>query len=140
MPLPGKGHAPLNYPKPLMVVDGDCGFCMKSAGFLQRNFSGHWDVVTSQSIDYKALGLTDNDVKVASWWVDSVDGRIRRYPGAKNFAALLINSGRIFKPLGYLMFIPPISWIAAIVYQWIARNRGKMPGASAACEVPPSSK
>jgi predicted DCC family thiol-disulfide oxidoreductase YuxK len=95
-------------------------------------------VVTSQSIDYRALGLTDNDVQVASWWVESIDGEIRRYSGAENFAALLINSGRFLKPLGFLMFVPPVSWLAKVVYSWIARNRGKMPGASEACEIPPS--
>ena len=140
MTLPGKGEAPLNYPKPLMVVDGDCGFCMKSAAFLQRHFPGSWEIVTNQSIDVTALGLSAEDVATASWWVESVEGKVRRYSGAKNFAALLINSGRFLKPFGYLMFVPPISWIAGFVYSWIARNRGKMPGASEACDIPPSSQ
>ncbi|MEY4323696.1 MAG: hypothetical protein RL410_1477 [Actinomycetota bacterium] len=138
MHLPGNGDAPLHYPTPLMIVDGDCGFCMKSAAFLQRHFAGNWDVVQSQKIDFASLGLTDIDVATASWWIESVDGHLRRYSGAKNFAALLINSGRVLKPLGMLMLLPPISWIASLVYSWIARNRGKMPGASEACEVPPS--
>ena len=40
------------------------------------------------------------------------------------------------RPLGVLLLTPPFSWIAKAAYRWIANNRDRMPGGTAACALP----
>jgi predicted DCC family thiol-disulfide oxidoreductase YuxK len=36
---------------------------------------------------------------------------------------------------GFLMKTPPTSWLAKIVYRWIARNRHRLPGGAKECSI-----
>ncbi len=36
---------------------------------------------------------------------------------------------------GYALSLPVVSPIAGVVYRWVARNRQKMPGGTAACAI-----
>ncbi len=138
--LPGRGTAPDGFSGPLILTEADCGFCQKSVATLRRFFPGDWVAVDNHSVDVSAFGLTQQDIIDASWWVESVPSGIRTYGGAKNFGALLIRRGWLWAALGLLAFIPPFSWIAAGVYRLIADNRGRMPGATPSCGVPPTPK
>lgn len=136
MKLPGKGNAPRGFSSPIVLTEADCGFCQKSIGQFEKYFPGDWQNVRNNTVDVTQFGLTARDIERAAWWVEEVDNKIRVYPGAKNFGALLIRNGGWQLPIGLLTFIPPISWIAWAIYQVIAKNRGRLPGSTPSCGLP----
>lgn len=138
MILPGKGQAPEGFSGPLILTEADCGFCQKSISQLQKYFPGGWQAVDNLAVDVTQFGLTKQDIIDASWWVERTPAGIRTFGGAKNFGALLISRGGLWQVIGLLTFVPPFSWIAAGIYRLIADNRGKMPGATPSCGVPPT--
>jgi len=138
MALPGNGQAPVGFPSPIILTEADCGFCQKSMAHLARFFPGDWVAVDNRSVDITQFGLTARDIHQASWWVEQTSSGIKTYPGARNFGALLIRRGGLWTPLGLLAFTPPFSWVAAGIYRLIANNRGRMPGSTPSCGVPPS--
>ena len=116
----------------VLVFDGDCAFCTRSAQFAERRFAHGCEVKAWQRIDIEALGLTAQQCETAVQWVDS-KGVISS--GHVAIARLLIHSGRGWGILGRLLLVPGISHIAAVVYRWVARNRHRMPGGSAQCKL-----
>lgn len=118
----------------LLVYDGDCGFCTKSAKFAEAGLPSDVRVEPWQALDLDELGLTEHDVTTAAWWFDA-DGR--KYRGSHAAAEVLVASrSRVRRVLGHVMRIPPISWIAVAVYAVVARYRYKLPGSTDACRVP----
>ena len=48
-------------------------------------------------------------------------------------------SGRLlWRPAGAVLGLRPITALAWPVYRWVARNRHRMPGGTAACALPPN--
>ena len=37
---------------------------------------------------------------------------------------------------GHLIATPPVSWVASLVYDWVAANRHRLPGGTPACAMP----
>jgi predicted DCC family thiol-disulfide oxidoreductase YuxK len=50
---------------------------------------------------------------------------------------LLVWTGGGWRLIGRLVLVPGVIRVARVAYRWIARNRHRMPGGSAACAVPP---
>ena len=115
-----------------LVYDGDCAFCTSSVRFLGRLRLRVDDVIPWQFADLTTLGLTQQQCEDAVQLVEPG----RTTAGHVAFARLLLRSQWWWKPLGVLMLTPPISWVARGVYRWIANNRDKMPGGTAACALP----
>jgi predicted DCC family thiol-disulfide oxidoreductase YuxK len=120
-------------PKPLLVYDGDCGFCTKTARWIERRLPAPAVARPGQALDLAELGLTDADVAAAAWWVES-DGTLRR--GHAAIGRALAVSGGAWGLVGRALLVPPVSWLARPVYAVVARNRSKMPGGSDACDLP----
>lgn len=121
---------------PVLVFDGDCGFCTASARWVERRLpaSSGASVEPWQALDLKALRLTPTDVATAAWWIEP-GGAKRR--GAQAIAASLRAVGGAWGVIGRVLRVPPVSWLAAAVYAVVARNRHRLPGATDACRVPP---
>ncbi|TBL38587.1 DUF393 domain-containing protein, partial [Verrucosispora sp. SN26_14.1] len=51
-------------------------------------------------------------------------------------AALLAGSGRLWRIAGAGLRFPPVRAVAWPAYRWVARNRHRMPGGTAACSLP----
>jgi predicted DCC family thiol-disulfide oxidoreductase YuxK len=49
---------------------------------------------------------------------------------------LLLRSQWYWRPVGFLLLVPPVSWLARGVYRWVADHRDKMPGGTPACALP----
>ncbi|GAB3488067.1 hypothetical protein GCM10027440_34280 [Nocardiopsis coralliicola] len=63
------------------------------------------------------------------------DGR-RLWGGIDAVAALLVSSPvAAVRPLGALLRTRPLRPAGAAAYRWVARNRHRMPGGTAACAV-----
>jgi len=120
------------------LYDGDCAFCSLCARLIDRFIPTPARVRPWQSADLAALGLTVGDAEQAVQWVER--GR-PPLAGPAAIARLLRSgtgwSGRlVWRPAGILLGLRPLAALAWPVYRWVARNRHRMPGGSAACALP----
>jgi predicted DCC family thiol-disulfide oxidoreductase YuxK len=118
---------------PLLIFDGDCGFCTTSAQWIEHRLPAPVHVKPWQRLDLGPLGLTEQDVTSAAYWVDE---RGRTYRGDAAIAKSLVAVGGVWKPIGWLLQVPPISLLAAVGYKLVAKYRYKLPGGTPACKVP----
>lgn len=120
---------------PVLVFDGDCGFCTASARWLEHRLRPGVDVTPGASADLDRLGLTGADVASAAWWVQP-DGT--RHRGHRAIAeALAASSSWVWRLAGRLLRVPPLRWLGRPVYAVVARNRHRLPGSTDACRVSP---
>ena len=117
----------------ILVYDGDCGFCTRTARWLRRRVPAGVDVRPWQTLDLDALGLTEAEVRDAAYWVTP---RGRRLRGEAAIAAALRTAGEPWRSAGDLILAPGIRRVAARVYDVVARNRHRFPGGTDACELP----
>jgi predicted DCC family thiol-disulfide oxidoreductase YuxK len=118
-------------PDPLLVYDGDCAFCTRTARRVERRLHGRADVQAWQFLDLAALDLTVRDVTTAAWWIDGP----RRDRGHRAIGRALVAVGGAWGVVGRLLLVPPVSWVARPVYALVARFRHRMPGATDACRL-----
>ncbi|MER7757460.1 DUF393 domain-containing protein [Kitasatospora sp. NPDC097643] len=131
---------------PVLVFDGDCAFCSSCARWAERYLrqtlaSGGWEAVPFQFADLAALdalagGLGEVDAERAEREVLWVTPAGRVYGGAQAVARLLMRSGGVWAYLGGVLTLAPVRPVAGVVYRWVARNRHRMPGGTAACALP----
>ena len=124
--------------RPIFVFDGDCAFCSRCAGFIERRIHTPAQVVAWQRLDLPAHGLTADACADAVQWVGA-DGAVAAGPVA--IARLLRHAtgvgGRLlWRPAGSLLGTRWALALAWPAYRWVARNRHRMPGGTAACAVP----
>ena len=119
---------------PVVIFDGDCGFCTTSARWLHR-----WVVRGSstrvapwQQLDLDELGLTEDQCRASVQWVGQ-DGQVAR--GHAAIAAALRDGHLVWRPVGALLVAPGFSWLAERVYSWVADHRYALPGGTPACRV-----
>jgi predicted DCC family thiol-disulfide oxidoreductase YuxK len=115
--------------RPVLVFDGDCGFCTSCARVLEK-IEPDAKIVAWQLTDLAALGITEEQAADAVQWVQT-DGTIRS--GHEAIAAVLSSAGPIWRIIGRLTLLPGISWVAAMVYRLVADNRYRLPGGAPAC-------
>lgn len=115
------------------VYDGDCAFCTSCARFIERRVPTAATVIPWQFADLAALGLTREQCEQAVQWV--VPGR-PALAGPEAIAALLASSSAGWRLVARLLRTAPVLALAWPVYRWIARNRHRMPGGTAACALP----
>jgi predicted DCC family thiol-disulfide oxidoreductase YuxK len=119
--------------RPVLVYDGDCGFCTTSVRFLERHIRTDATIVAYQFADLGDLGITAERAEYEVLWVDT-EGRVTG--GAQAVARLLMDAGGLWWPPGAIMRVPPFRWLAHGAYRLIANNRHRMPGGTAACMLP----
>ena len=118
--------------QPVLVFDGDCSFCTSSAMWLEHRAPASVRVQPWQRLDIEDLGLTEHDVETAAYWIDEHG---RKFRGHRAIGKSLIAIGGAWKPVGVLMLIPPFSWLAALGYVLVAKNRHRLPGGTPACKL-----
>lgn len=118
--------------RPLLIFDGDCGFCTTSARFGER-LLGLEHVQPWQFLDLQRLGLTEQQCNEAVQWV-AADGTVASAEGA--VIAALRHAGGVWSVLGRLLALPGIRRLAGMLYRWVARNRTRLPGGTPACALP----
>ncbi len=115
--------------RPVLLFDGDCGFCTWSAGLLER-IGPEAEIVAWQLTDIAALGVSEEQAMDAVQWVP-VNGAVRS--GHEAIAAVLGAAGRAWRILGATLLLPGVSWLAAKAYRLVADNRYRLPGSTPAC-------
>lgn len=116
----------------MLIFDGDCGFCTSSVRFAERRIGVRARVAPWQLTDLPALGITRERAEREVLWAE--DGRV--YGGAQAVARLLISAGPPWRPLGFVLRVPPFRWAAHGLYRLIAGNRRHLPGGTPACSLP----
>jgi predicted DCC family thiol-disulfide oxidoreductase YuxK len=134
----GEGYAGVvSRSEPVLVFDGDCGICSSSARFARRILRGRARVVPYQRADLDALGITPQQASEAVWWIER-DGRRGR--GHRAIAAVLGAAGGIWRPLGAALGSPTLDAPGRWVYEWVSRNRHRLPGGTPECRLPRASR
>lgn len=117
----------------MLVFDGDCGFCTTAARIGQRRLRLPY-VEPWQFLDLEALGVTEEACSDAVQWIHT-DGEVASAERA--VIAALRHAGGVWKVLGGLLALPGIRAVAGVAYRWVARNRYRLPGGTAACRLTP---
>lgn len=117
---------------PLLIFDGECGFCSVSANFIVRRIRPRAVVVPWQNLDLAPLGLSPKECTEAVQWVSS-DGSI--LSGNRAIMAMLRTAPALWPVVGWAGDLPGINALARVIYQWIADHREMMPGSTPACAV-----
>ncbi|GHE46113.1 thiol-disulfide oxidoreductase DCC family protein [Streptomyces capitiformicae] len=120
-------------PLPVLLYDGDCGFCTRTITTLLAAPRRPVHMQTWQETDLGQLGIDELRATREMLWVNS-DGRVTG--GAVAFADLFRHLGGPWRVSEALLRTPPTRWLAAGVYRVVADNRHRMPGGTAACAVP----
>ena len=116
---------------PVLIFDGDCAFCTSSAKKAERWF--RLDRVEPwQFADLDALGLSAEQCMASLQWV-SRDGGVSS--GHLAIAAAMRSRGAIWGVVGRVLCWPVISQLGALAYRWVAKNRYRLPGGTAACAM-----
>jgi predicted DCC family thiol-disulfide oxidoreductase YuxK len=121
---------------PVLVFDGDCGFCTTSAAVVRRvgDRRHRFAIAPWQRLDLGLLGLTSAECQEAVQFVDAA-GSV--YAGHLAIAAALRHGAPGWRPAGALLEAPGISRLAARTYSWVSRHRHQLPGGTPACSLPP---
>lgn len=117
---------------PLLVFDGDCGFCTTAARAGQR-WLGLERVEPWQFLDLEPLGLNEEACGRAVQWV-AADGSIAA--GEHAVIAALRHAGGVWRELGSILALPGLRQLAGVAYRLTAKYRYRLPGGTAACRLP----
>lgn len=117
----------------LLLYDADCGFCQRTAGKVPL-LRLELDVTSLQSRDLPALGV---DPERALRDMPYVDAAGAVHYGHLAYAHALSTGPLPCRIVGRLLRTWPISVLAGAGYRLISRNRHRLPGGTAACELPP---
>jgi len=122
---------------PVLVFDGDCGFCTTAADFARRWVArtGQYAVCPWQQLDLTRYGLTEADCVQAAQFVDAHG---RTHEGHLAISAALRHGSLPWPPLGAALTTPGVRQAAARIYAWVADHRHAMPGGTPACATPPA--
>jgi predicted DCC family thiol-disulfide oxidoreductase YuxK len=113
-----------------LVFDGDCRFCSSSARLVRGMVGPGVHVVPFQRADLKALGISSEQAAEAVWWVGA-DGRRER--GHRAIGAALRASRGVWRSTGTVLSARAIDPIASRAYEWVSRNRHRLPGGTPEC-------
>lgn len=119
--------------RPLVLYDGDCGFCTTSAlAAHSRWFESKVDVSPFQRVDLAVHRLT---VDKCGETLHAVDADGRTHTGSDAVAVVLRESRLPWPLLGGALRLPGVRWAAQRIYALVARNRHRLPGGSPTCEL-----
>jgi predicted DCC family thiol-disulfide oxidoreductase YuxK len=117
------------------LYDGDCAFCSSCVRFIERFIPTPATITPWQFADLDALGV---GVAAASDAVQWIEPQRPALAGPAAIARLLrTSSRRVWRPVGALLALRPVTALAWPLYRWVARNRHRLPGGTAACALPP---
>jgi predicted DCC family thiol-disulfide oxidoreductase YuxK len=119
--------------KPILIFDGDCGFCTTTANWIHKNSLITIEVQPYQWAKLEDFGLTAEEAADKVQLV--AEGKV--FAGHHCMAKLLLMQPNVLlKFLGAVMVAPGVDPISAKFYDWVAANRHKLPGGTPACKMP----
>lgn len=121
--------------RPVLLYDGDCGFCTASVGFLRRRV----EIARLQAQPWQRADLTQLPVSVEQCReaVQLVFPDGSRLAGAAAVAAVLRRARGWWPLLGRALQLPVVREIAEVGYRVVAAGRSRLPGGTPGCALPP---
>ncbi len=120
--------------KPVLIFDGDCGFCTTTANLIREKSSTPIEIHPWQFIDVTKYGLTQAQTMDKVFVVEGV----KPFGGHRAFAKiLLLQKNPLLTLAGALIMYTPIAWLARPGYRLVAKYRHKLPGGTPACKIEP---
>lgn len=119
--------------RPIVIFDGDCGFCTKSVTVIFRHVRPRAEAVRYQQLDLARFEVTEARARHEVLWARP--GGPVECGGVQAFAKLLRTGRRPWPLAGRLLALIPIRWIAHGVYRLVANNRHRLPGGTEACAI-----
>lgn len=107
----------------MLIYDGECGMCRKSARWCRQRLHPDVGVVPSQQFtdeELSALGLSRGDVMRAAWWIEDGEPPAE---GAAAVARTLMAMGGRQAWLGRVLELPVLRLLSRWAYRWVAENR-----------------
>lgn len=120
--------------QPILIFDGDCGFCTSAVNFTRRWIRPDCDIQPWQWIDLDRYGLTEAACSEAVQYV-TADHRV--FSGSSAVTHMLKTAPTPWPIVAAIGERPVFARIANRLYRWTAANRGRLPGATPACANPP---
>jgi len=121
-------------PIAVVLVDGDCGFCMSCVRWAQRWVRPAVSFQPWQSVALADVGLTPQECASAVQWVPIGDGVGTQVTAGGQAVCRTLRAGVGPWPLlGALGMWPGVRTVVDACYRLIAANRHRLPGRSAAC-------
>lgn len=122
-------------PHPVLLFDGDCGFCTSTAGLARRWVArrGQFAVLAYQRADLAGYGLT---VAQCDQAVQFVDEQWQVASAGRAIARALRAGSTPWPPVGRLLDAPGVRLLTEAVYHWVAAHRSQLPGGTPACSRP----
>ena len=118
---------------PVLVFDGDCGFCTSVARHFERRSFTPLKIVPWQRADLASLGLNAEQTAAQVFLVTESGA----FAGAECFAELMRIQGDPFhRAVAWGMRLPGLRRLSAWGYKLVAKNRHRLPGGTPACEMP----
>ena len=116
-------------PRPVVLYDGTCGFCTRTAEVALAVLPRRVDWEPFQVVDLGAFGVSEAEAAQSVRLVEP-SGRVSR--GSAAFGRLLVLSGQPWALLGRLLLAPPVSLLAEAVYRVVSAVRHRLPGSAPA--------
>lgn len=124
-------------PRPVLVYDGDCGFCSWILDRGREVLPVLPEIRDGRRAAIDDLYLESTDVDDACWVVREEDGILRQYRGADAvFEVLRRQPAFGWRFIGNLAAVPGIATSTRVAYEVVKRNRERLPGATEACALP----
>ena len=117
---------------PVLIDDGDCGFCTRSARLVER-LPVRVVMKPWQETDLAALRTTEARARREVLWGDTT-GRVSG--GSRALAELFKHCRSPWPVLGWAISAPVARNLADWAYRWVAANRYRLPGSTPACQRP----
>ncbi len=118
--------------RPLVLFDGDCGFCSASVRGMQgRWFRAEVTAEPFQRVDLAAYGLTTEGCGQSLHVLDGA----AVFTGGQAIARILRSARGPWPLVGAVMSAPGIRWGVERCYRLIARHRHALPGGTSACQL-----
>ncbi|BDI23509.1 thiol-disulfide oxidoreductase DCC family protein [Herbiconiux sp. L3-i23] len=113
----------------VLVFDGECSFCSSCVDWLEKVLPVMPPAVPFQSADLSGYGLSDAEARERVWLITPG----KHFGGAGAVSALLRHQpDASLRFAGWLLQIPPLSWLADGAYAVVARLRNILPGGTPA--------
>ena len=119
--------------KPLLIFDGDCGFCTTTANYIAKRSNNSIEIKPWQYVDFTNLPVTSAQCADQVYFL--IDGV--PYGGHEAFAMILKSQRNVLlKAFGSILMLKALRFITKPAYRLTAKYRHKLPGGTPACRLP----
>jgi predicted DCC family thiol-disulfide oxidoreductase YuxK len=127
-------HVPNRRHMPVLLFDGECGFCTAAVEWLARRLERRTRLLAWQRADLAACGVSREQAAASVWWIEPGGAH---WHGAAAAAHALASCRPPWKQLGHALLAPGLRRAAAAAYWLVARVRRWLPGTTPACRRQP---